>query len=97
MRKASRIALATIACNAHACDLSAVGTRTQQLLQAASLTDAGVVIGSARGVPYKQYFGAYDDTTTVPVASATKTRIDRSQSNPAPKIRSSSSRVAKRP
>ncbi|MEO8803898.1 MAG: serine hydrolase domain-containing protein, partial [Rudaea sp.] len=68
------IALATLTTFAHAgtCDFSAVGTRTQQLLTSASLTDAGIVIGTARGVLYKQYFGSYDDATIIPVASATK-------------------------
>ena len=63
---------ATVSANAASCDFSAVATRTQQLLQAANVNDAGMVIGSARGVLFKQYFGAYDDTTKVPVASATK-------------------------
>ncbi|MGA9333107.1 MAG: serine hydrolase domain-containing protein [Rudaea sp.] len=59
---------------AHAtpCDFSAVTARTRQLLNSSGLTDAGIAIGSARGVLYQHYFGSYDDTTIVPVASATK-------------------------
>lgn len=55
-----------------ACDFGAVGSRTQQLLDAANLSDAGVAIGTARGILYEQYFGSYDDATVVPVASASK-------------------------
>jgi CubicO group peptidase (beta-lactamase class C family) len=55
-----------------ACDFSAVGTRTQQLMQAVNITDAGVIIGSPQGILYKQYFGTYDDTTVIPLASASK-------------------------
>jgi len=60
------------AAHAGTCDFSGATARTQQLLQAANLTDAGVIIGTSRGVLLKQYFGAYDDTTKVPVASASK-------------------------
>lgn len=55
-----------------ACDFSAIGTRTQQLLDAAQLSDAGIAIGTARGIVYKRYFGGYGDATVVPVASASK-------------------------
>jgi serine-type D-Ala-D-Ala carboxypeptidase/endopeptidase len=64
-------ALATAA-HAGVCDFSGVTTRTQQVLQTAGLSDAGVMIGSARGVLFEQYFGADDAETVVPVASASK-------------------------
>jgi len=64
-------AIATAA-NAGPCDFSDVVTRTQQLLQTAGVDNAGIVIGTARGVLFERYFGGYDDTTVVPVASASK-------------------------
>lgn len=62
-----------LAAAAHAaCDFSAAGARTAQLLQNANLADGAVLIGTARGVLFRQYFGAYGDATVVPVASASK-------------------------
>lgn len=55
-----------------ACDFAGVATRTQLLLDAANLTDAGVAIGTPRGIVFRRYFGSYDEMTTVPVASASK-------------------------
>ncbi|MEP6482812.1 MAG: serine hydrolase [Rudaea sp.] len=55
-----------------ACDFSAVGARAQQAMQAANLTDAGVLIGTPQGLVYKQYYGTYSDSTIVPLASASK-------------------------
>lgn len=57
---------------AASCDFSAVGTRTQQAMQAANVTDGGIVIGTPRGILYKQYFGTYDDSSVIALASATK-------------------------
>ena len=54
------------------CDFSAVGVRTQQVMQAANVSDGGIVIGTPRGILYKQYYGTYGDTSIVAVASATK-------------------------
>ncbi|HET8941315.1 MAG TPA: serine hydrolase [Rudaea sp.] len=73
-RRILGMALAAMSFAAHAddCDFSAVTTRTQQLLQTTNLSDAGIMIGSARGVLFQHYFGSYDKSTVVPVASATK-------------------------
>lgn len=57
---------------AASCDFSAIGTRTQQAMQATNVTDGGIVIGTPRGILYKQYFGTYTDASVIPVASATK-------------------------
>jgi CubicO group peptidase (beta-lactamase class C family) len=57
---------------AASCDFSAVGARTQQVMQAANVTDGGIVIGTPRGILYKQYFGTYDDSSVIALASATK-------------------------
>jgi len=54
------------------CDFSAVGTRTQQVLQATNVSDGGIVIGTPRGIVYRQYFGSYSDTSVIALASATK-------------------------
>lgn len=70
--------LATLGIASHApaatCDFSAVVARTQQLMQRANLTDAGIAIGTPRGLVLKQYLGggAYTDATRVPLASASK-------------------------
>lgn len=73
MRRWLFLAALGAAASGHAsCDFSGVAARTQQLLQAANLTDGGIAIGTPRGVLFKQYFGGYDDTSVVPVASATK-------------------------
>ena len=55
-----------------ACDFSAVGARTQQLMQTVNVTDGGVILGTPHGVLYKQYFGNYDDSTVIALASASK-------------------------
>ncbi len=66
-------ALAALTTSAYgACDFSAVGTRTQQLMQTVNITDGGVLIGTPQGILYKQYFGTYDDATVIPLASASK-------------------------
>lgn len=57
---------------AASCDFSAVGARTQQVMQAANVTDGGIVIGTPRGIVYKSYFGTYDDSSVIALASATK-------------------------
>ena len=65
--------LSVCAGTAHAaCDFSAVGARAQQVMQSVNLTDAGVLIGTPHGIVYKQYFGTYDDSTVIPLASASK-------------------------
>lgn len=68
------VSIFTLTTFAHAgtCNFSPVGTRTQQLLSSAGFNDAGIMIGSARGILYKQYFGNYEDATIIPVASASK-------------------------
>ncbi len=57
---------------AGSCDFSAIGTRTQQAMQAIGVPDGGIVIGTPRGIVYKSYFGAYDDSSVIALASATK-------------------------
>jgi CubicO group peptidase (beta-lactamase class C family) len=54
------------------CDFSAADAAMQGLLDADGIGDGGLVIGSARGLWHEQYFGAYDDTTVLPLASASK-------------------------
>jgi CubicO group peptidase (beta-lactamase class C family) len=54
------------------CDFSAVGTRTRRVMQAANVTDGGIIIGTPRGILYKQYYGTYNDASVVALASATK-------------------------
>ncbi|HEX4480189.1 MAG TPA: serine hydrolase domain-containing protein [Rudaea sp.] len=54
------------------CDFSAVGSRTQRVMQATNVTDGGIVIGTPRGIVYKSYFGTYDDSSVIALASATK-------------------------
>jgi CubicO group peptidase (beta-lactamase class C family) len=72
------VALLTTVAHAGTCDFSAVGARTQQLMQAANLTDAGIAVGTTHGIVYKQYFGsggnasAYADSTIIALASASK-------------------------
>jgi CubicO group peptidase (beta-lactamase class C family) len=80
MQRFSWTAITLLATAAHAgtCDFSAVAARTKQLMQAANLTDAGVAIGTPRGIVYKQYFSssgnasAYGDSTIIPLACASK-------------------------
>lgn len=57
---------------APACDFSALDTRMQQLLDQNGVTDGALLIGSPRGVLFKRYYGSYDDTTVIPLASASK-------------------------
>jgi CubicO group peptidase (beta-lactamase class C family) len=54
------------------CDFSAADAAMQGLLAADGIADGGLVIGSARGIWHTLYFGAYDDTTVLPLASASK-------------------------
>ncbi|HEY0233234.1 MAG TPA: serine hydrolase [Dokdonella sp.] len=54
------------------CDFSAADTAMQGLLAADGISDGGLVIGSTQGLWHTQYFGAYDDTTVLPLASASK-------------------------
>jgi CubicO group peptidase (beta-lactamase class C family) len=37
-----------------------------------AVSDGALLIGSAQGVLFKKYFGTYDDTTVIPLASASK-------------------------
>lgn len=60
------------AADAATCDFSAVDARVQQLLDAAAFTDAGIALGTPRGILYKRYFGTYGDASVVPIASASK-------------------------
>src|SRR5690348_10693676 len=68
----------TPAARAGECDFAAVTARVQQLVQRAGVSDAGIAIGTPRGLLLKQYLhagggaSAYDDTVRVPVASASK-------------------------
>lgn len=70
--------VAAPAANAGACDFAGVTARVQQLVQRAGVADAGVAIGTSRGLVFKQYLhagggpSAYDDSVRVPVASASK-------------------------
>ncbi len=60
------------------CDFSAAIARTRSLMQAAGVSDGGIAIGTTRGLVVKQYLhdgagqSAYDDSTRVAVASASK-------------------------
>ncbi|HZP65901.1 MAG TPA: serine hydrolase domain-containing protein [Rudaea sp.] len=72
-RSISMLVGITMAVGARAnCDFSAVGARTQQVMAATNVTDGGIVIGTPRGILYKQYYGTYSDESVVAVASATK-------------------------
>ncbi|TCO38937.1 serine hydrolase domain-containing protein [Dokdonella fugitiva] len=70
--------VAAPAATAGGCDFTAVSTRVQQLVQGAGVADAGIAIGTPRGLVFKQYLhagggpSAYDDSVRVPVASASK-------------------------
>ena len=44
----------------------------QARLASDGLTDGGLILGSAHGIWFKQYFGDYDDTTVIPLASGSK-------------------------
>jgi CubicO group peptidase (beta-lactamase class C family) len=55
-----------------ACDFSAASAAVQTMLAQDGVSDGGLLIGSPAGVWHKEYFGAYDDSTVVPLASATK-------------------------
>jgi len=55
-----------------ACDFSAASTAVQDLLAADGVSDGGLLIGSSQGIWFKQYYGNYDDTTVLPLASASK-------------------------
>lgn len=71
-------ALCAAAAHADSCDFSAAVLRTQALMQDAGVADAGLAIGTPRGLLLKQYLhagggtSAYDDTTRVALASASK-------------------------
>ncbi|HEU4665709.1 MAG TPA: serine hydrolase domain-containing protein [Dokdonella sp.] len=69
---------ATPAARANVCDFTAVSARVQQLMQRAGVSDAGIAIGTSRGLLLKQYLhagggtSAYDDGVRIPLASASK-------------------------
>jgi len=66
-------AAAALPCTAAtSCDFSAVDQRMQQLLARNGVSDGGLLIGSAQGVLFKKYYGSYDDSTVIPLASASK-------------------------
>jgi CubicO group peptidase (beta-lactamase class C family) len=56
------------------CDFAPVVARVTRLMQRAGLADAGIAIGTPRGLLLKAYLGsgAWNDATRVPVASASK-------------------------
>ena len=66
------------AANAADCDFSAAIERVRTLMQRAGVADAGLAIGTPRGLLVKQYLhdgggaSAYDDGVRVPLASASK-------------------------
>lgn len=55
-----------------ACDFSDASAAMQALLATDGVNDGGLVIGSPQGIWFKQYYGAYDDTSVIPIASASK-------------------------
>jgi CubicO group peptidase (beta-lactamase class C family) len=56
-----------------ACDFSAAAASVQTMLAADGLSDAALLIGSPRGILFKQFYGDnYSDATVIPLASATK-------------------------
>ena len=75
-----RMAAFTLACTLRAtcphafaaCDFSSADDAIRTVLATDGITNAGLVIGSSRGIFHKQYFGSYDDTTVVPIASSSK-------------------------
>jgi CubicO group peptidase (beta-lactamase class C family) len=77
MRQCGFVAFAAL-CAMHSisakagCDFGAVDQRVQALLAQDGLSDAAVLIGSAQGIVYKKFYGSYDDTTVIPIASASK-------------------------
>ncbi|MEP7042912.1 MAG: serine hydrolase [Dokdonella sp.] len=75
-RSRALLMLATLGASmssAHAgCDFSAADTAMQNLLALDGISDGGLIVGSTRGIWHKQYFGVYDDSTGLPLASASK-------------------------
>lgn len=57
---------------ASTCDFDAVDMRFDAMLQLASLPGGAVLIGTDRGMLHESYFGEFDASTVVPIASATK-------------------------
>lgn len=55
-----------------ACRFDVVDQAMSNLLAADGLNDGAVLIGSAQGVLHRAYFGSYDATTVVPLASGSK-------------------------
>lgn len=69
------LAGASLGASLHAsasCDFSAASTQMQSLLTADGITDGGLLIGSPQGILFEKFFGGYDGTSVVPLASATK-------------------------
>jgi CubicO group peptidase (beta-lactamase class C family) len=64
--------LAAVAGEPSTCTFDTAVTRFQTLLADAQLSGGAIEIGTRRGVLYRRYFGDYDTTTRVPIASASK-------------------------
>lgn len=71
---AATLAMPIAPAHAASCDFSGVVARVAQLMSDARLADAGIVLGTPRGILLKRYLGtgAYDDSTAIPLASASK-------------------------
>ena len=69
---ATGIAAAFIQPATAACDFSDANSAIRNVLAADGISAAGVIIGSPQGIWFEQYFGAFDDTTVVPLASASR-------------------------
>ena len=64
--------LAASASAGAACDFSAIDRRVQDLLAQDGLADGAVLIGTPRGTLFRKFYGSYDASTVIPVASASK-------------------------
>lgn len=55
-----------------ACDFSAVDAAMRNVLATDGISNGAVLLGSPRGIWFKRFYGTYNDSTTIPLASASK-------------------------